>query len=55
MTVDEMAEFHFQMMTSMADTFSRATARKEFVALMKNAAKEFHDGYVELRNKEMRA
>jgi len=55
MTVDEMAEFHFQMMNSMADTFSRATAHKEFVGIMKNAAKEFHDRYVELRNKQMKA
>jgi gliding motility-associated protein GldC len=55
MMVDEMAEFYFQMMTTMADTFSRATAHKEFVAHMKNAAKEFHDKYVELRNKEQRS
>jgi gliding motility-associated protein GldC len=54
MTVDEMAQFHFQMMNSMADTFSRATAHKEFVTLMKGAAKEFHDQYVELRNKEQK-
>lgn len=54
MMVDEMAEFYFQMMTTMADTFSRATAHKEFVAQMKNAAREFHDKYVELRNQEQR-
>jgi len=54
MMVDEMAEFYFQMMTTMADTFSRATAHKEFVSHMKNAAKEFHDKYIELRNKEQK-
>lgn len=54
MTVDEMAEFYYQMMITMADTFSRATAHKEFVAHMKGAAKEFHEQYVELRNKEQK-
>jgi gliding motility-associated protein GldC len=55
MTVDEMAEFYFQMMSTMADTFSRATAHKEFVAHMKDAANGFHKKYVELRNKEMKS
>jgi len=55
MMVDEMAEFYFQMMTSMADTFSRATAHKEFIAQMKNAAREFRDKFIELRNKEQRS
>jgi gliding motility-associated protein GldC len=55
MTVDEMAEFHFQMMSSMADTFSRATAHKEFVTLIKSAAKQFSEQYLELRKKEMSA
>jgi gliding motility-associated protein GldC len=55
MTVDEMAEFYFQMMSTMADTFSRATAHKEFVTHMKDAANGFHKKYVELRNKEMKS
>jgi gliding motility-associated protein GldC len=55
MMVDEMAEFYFQMMSTMADTFSRATAHTEFVAHMKNSANEFHKKYVELRNKESRS
>lgn len=52
MMVDEMAEFYYQMMSTMADTFSRATAHKEFVAHMKNSANEFHKKFVELRNKQ---
>jgi gliding motility-associated protein GldC len=52
MMVDEMAEFYYQMMTTMADTFSRATAHKEFVSHMKNAASEFRRKFVELRNRE---
>lgn len=55
MMVDEMAEFYFQMMTTMADTFSRATAHKEFVAHMKNSASEFQKQFVELRNKEKKS
>jgi len=55
MTIDEMAEFHYQMMSSMADTFSRATAHKEFVSLIKDAAKEFSQKYLEMRKKEMSA
>jgi len=55
MMVDEMAEFYYQMMTAMADTFSRATAHKEFVAQMKNAASEFQNKYLELRNKDQRS
>jgi gliding motility-associated protein GldC len=52
MMVDEMAEFYFQMLTTMADTFCRATAHTEFVAHMKNAASEFRDKFIELRSKE---
>ena len=54
MMVDEMAEFYFQMLTTMADTFSRATAHKEFVAQMKNSASEFKKKFIEMRNKEQR-
>lgn len=55
MMVDEMAEFYYQMMTTMADTFSRATSHTEFVAQMKNSASEFKKNYIALRNKETRA
>ena len=52
MMVDEMAEFYYQMMTTMADTFSRATSHKEFVSQMKNAASDFQKKFIELRNQE---
>lgn len=54
MMVDEMAEFYYQMMSAMADTFGRATAHKEFVTHMKTSANEFHKKFVEMRNKETR-
>jgi gliding motility-associated protein GldC len=54
MMVDEMAEFYFQMLTTMADTFSRATAHQEFVAQMKDSANEFKKKFIEMRLKEQR-
>ena len=55
MMVDEMAEFYFQMLTTMADTFSRATAHKEFVAQMKNSANDFKQKFIELRSQETKS
>ncbi|MEO8331557.1 MAG: gliding motility protein GldC [Gallionella sp.] len=55
MMVDEMADFYYQMLVTMADTFSRATAHKEFVDHMKNSAKEFHSKFGELRKAEMKS
>lgn len=54
MMVDEMAEFYYQMLSTMADTFSRATAHREFVAQMKNSASEFRKKFIEMRNREQR-
>ena len=54
MMVDEMADFYYQMLVTMADTFSRATAHKEFVEQMKNSANDFYLKFGELRKKEMR-
>jgi len=50
MMVDEMAEFYYQMMVTMADTFSRATGHKELVEHMKKSAYDFYAKYGELRN-----
>jgi gliding motility-associated protein GldC len=55
MMVDEMAEFYYQMLTTMADTFSRATAHKEFVAQMKNSANDFKKQFIELRSNERKS
>ena len=42
MMVDEMADFYYQTMMTMADTFERATHQKELVGEMKNFAKTFY-------------
>lgn len=42
MMVDEMADFYYQTMMTMADTFERATHQKELVGDMKNFAKTFY-------------
>ena len=55
MLVDEMADFYYQTLITMADTFSRATAHPEFVAQMKNSANEFYSQFGEMRKKEMQA
>lgn len=54
MMVDEMAEFYYQMLVTMADTFSRATGHKEFIGQMKNSAHEFYARYGELRKAGMK-
>ena len=41
MMVDEMADFYYQIMMTMADTFSRATQNQELTDDMKNFAKGF--------------
>jgi gliding motility-associated protein GldC len=42
MMVDEMADFYYQTMMTMADTFERATHQKELVVEMKDFAKNFY-------------
>jgi len=54
MMVDEMAEFYYQMMVTMADTFSRATGHKEFIGQMKKSADAFYASYGELRKAEVK-
>ena len=41
MMVDEMGDFYYQVMMTMADTFSRATQQQELTDDMKNFAKDF--------------
>ena len=41
MMVDEMADFYYQMMMGMADSFKRATRQEEMSDDMKKFAKEF--------------
>lgn len=47
MMVDEMADFFYQTMVTMADTFSRATQQGQLCADMKNFAKEFYTKFRE--------
>ncbi len=41
MMVDEMADFYYQMFSTMADSFERATQQKELSKDIKNFAKDF--------------
>jgi gliding motility-associated protein GldC len=42
MMVDEMADFFYQTMVTMADTYNRATQHGELAAEMKKFAKDFY-------------
>ena len=52
MMVDEMADFYYQMLMSMADTFKRATQQEEISNDMKKFAKEFFDKFRAAQVKE---
>ncbi|MBD0298568.1 MAG: gliding motility protein GldC [Flavisolibacter sp.] len=55
MMVDEMADFYFQTLMTMADTFERATQQKELVDDMKNFTRQFYNKFRELQIKENKA
>ena len=52
MMVDEMADFYYQMLMSMADTFKRATQYQDMSDDMKKFAKEFFDKFRAIQLKE---
>jgi gliding motility-associated protein GldC len=52
MMVDEMADFYYQMMMGMADTFNRATHQQEMTDDMKKFAKDFFEKFRQLQIKE---
>lgn len=52
MMVDEMGDFYFQTLMTMADTFSRATHQEALVADMKKFAEDFYKRFQELQLKE---
>ncbi|UEG50501.1 gliding motility protein GldC [Ferruginibacter lapsinanis] len=52
MMMDEMADFYYQMMMTMADTFKRATQQQELTDDMKKFAKEFFDKFRAIQLKE---
>jgi gliding motility-associated protein GldC len=52
MMVDEMADFFYQTMVTMADTYNRATHDEETVNEMKEFAKNFYQKFREKQLKE---
>lgn len=52
MMVDEMADFYYQTMMGMADTYLRATQQTELVNDMKEFAKDFYKKFKETQLKE---
>jgi|GEM_PF-31795 len=48
MMVDEMADFYFQLFTTMADTFQRATKYDVLTNDIKTFAKDFHKKFIEI-------
>lgn len=55
MMVDEMADFFFQTMMTMADTYGRATKYTEQVEEMKKFAHDFYDKFKAKQLKENKA
>jgi gliding motility-associated protein GldC len=55
MMVDEMADFFYQTMVTMADTFDRATHQEELVNDMKKFAKDFYTRFRESQLKQNKA
>lgn len=55
MMVDEMADFFYQTMMTMADTYGRATQSKEDVEEIKNFAKAFYEKFRARQLKENKA
>jgi gliding motility-associated protein GldC len=54
MMVDEMADFYYQMLMTMADTFKRATQQEELSGDMKKFAKVFFDKFKAIQLKEQK-
>jgi len=55
MMIDEMADFYYQTIMTMADTFERATKQKELVDDMKQFAKNFYAKFREQQMKDNKA
>jgi gliding motility-associated protein GldC len=55
MMVDEMADFFYQTMMTMADTYGRATNHKELVEEMKTFAQDFYHKFRDKQLKENKA
>lgn len=55
MMIDEMADFFYQTVYTMADTFNRATHQQELVEEMKKFARDFYQKFTENQLKENKA
>ena len=55
MMVDEMADFFYQTMMTMADTYGRATKYNEMVDEMKKFARDFYHKFRDKQMKENKA
>jgi gliding motility-associated protein GldC len=55
MMVDEMADFFYQTLITMADSYERATHQQELVNDIKNFAKDFYAKFREIQLKENKA
>jgi gliding motility-associated protein GldC len=55
MMVDEMADFFYQTLMTMADSYQRATRQTELVDDMKKFAKDFYSKFRQLEGKENKA
>ena len=55
MMIDEMADFFYQTMMTMADTYGRATNHTEMVGDMKKFAQEFYQRFRDKQMKENKA
>lgn len=55
MMVDEMADFFYQTMMTMADTYGRATNHADMVEEMKKFAKDFYQKFRDKQLKENKA
>ncbi len=53
MMVDEMADFYYQTMMTMADTFERATHQAELVNEMKGFAKTFYTKFKKISKRSL--
>ena len=52
MMVDEMTDFYYQTLITMADTYGRATHQDDLVEKMKQFARDFYAGFRENQIKE---
>jgi gliding motility-associated protein GldC len=55
MMVDEMADFYYQTLMTMADTFERATKLTELTNEMRADAQKFYKGFQEIQMRDNKA